>query len=150
MRSRAPPFWYVRTSNIPSASVGEFTSNSTGRVDASESVSNATVLSMPKVSQRPHSGLNASHAAISMNVAKASLSQMPFHQRMVTRSPNHIWASSCATTSATSCRSGCVALTGSTRRRFSLNVMHPRFSIAPAAKSGSASSSTLSPGYGMP
>jgi hypothetical protein len=29
-----------------------------------------------------------------MKVAKASLSQMPFHQTMVTRSPNHIWASS--------------------------------------------------------
>ena len=36
-----------------------------------------------------------------MNVANASLSQMPFHQRIVTRSPNHMWASSWATTSAT-------------------------------------------------
>ncbi len=38
-----------------------------------------------------------------MNVANASLSQMPFHQRIVTRSPNHMWASSWATTSATFC-----------------------------------------------
>ena len=31
-----------------------------------------------------------------MNVANASFSQMPFHQRIVTRSPNHMCASSCA------------------------------------------------------
>ena len=37
-----------------------------------------------------------------MNVANASFSQMPFHQRIVTRSPNHMCASSCATVSATS------------------------------------------------
>ena len=36
-----------------------------------------------------------------MNVANASLSQMPFHQVIVTRSPNHMCAFSCATTSAT-------------------------------------------------
>ena len=44
-----------------------------------------------------------------MNVANASLSQMPFHQRIVTRSPNHMCASSWATTSATRlhARSGC-------------------------------------------
>ncbi len=29
-----------------------------------------------------------------MKVAKASLSQMPSHQPIVTRSPNHMWASS--------------------------------------------------------
>ena len=32
MRSSAPPFWYVSTSNMPSASAGERTSNSTVRV----------------------------------------------------------------------------------------------------------------------
>ncbi len=36
-----------------------------------------------------------------MKVAKASLSQMPFHHFMVTRSPNHMWAISWAMTSAT-------------------------------------------------
>jgi hypothetical protein len=36
-----------------------------------------------------------------MNVANASLSHSPFHHFMVTRSPNHMWASSWATTSAT-------------------------------------------------
>ena len=43
-----------------------------------------------------------------MNVAKASFSQMPFHQPMVTRSPNHMWAISWATTSATRCSSAWV------------------------------------------
>ena len=51
--------------------------------------------------QRSHSGRKASVASISMNVAKASLSQMPFHHFMVTRSPNHMWAISWAMTSAT-------------------------------------------------
>ena len=31
-----------------------------------------------------------------MNSAKDSLSHRSFHQRMVTRSPNHMWASSCS------------------------------------------------------
>ncbi len=47
-----------------------------------------------------------------MNVANASFSQMPFHQRIVTRSPNHMWASSCATVSATSSCSSCVGVAG--------------------------------------
>ena len=67
------------------------------------------VRSRPNVVQRSHSGRNASHAAISMNVANASLSQMPFHHLIVTRSPNHMWASSWATTSATFCSSAWVA-----------------------------------------
>ena len=81
-----------------------------------------------------------------MNVAKASFSQMPFHQRIVTRSPNHMWASSWAMTSTTFCSSGWVAREGSTRRRTSRKVTHPRFSIAPKAKSGTATRSSLSPG----
>ena len=54
----------------------------------------------PKVVHRCHSGFQASTASISMKVAKASLSQRPFHQDIVTRSPNHMCAFSCATTSA--------------------------------------------------
>ena len=131
---------------MPSASAGDTTSNSTGRVLARLSVSKAAVRSNPKVSQRLHAGRKASQAATSMNVAKASLSQIPFHQRMVTRSPNHMWASSCDTTSATSCSSVCVAVAGSTSRTLSRKVMQPRFSIAPAAKSGNATRSTLSEG----
>jgi hypothetical protein len=50
-----------------------------------------------------------------MKVAKASLSQMPFHHFMVTRSPNHMWAISWAMTSTTACSSACVDVAGSTR-----------------------------------
>jgi hypothetical protein len=54
-----------------------------------------------------------------MNVAKASFSQMPFHHFMVTRSPNHMWAISWATTSARFCSSNCVAAAGSASSRLS-------------------------------
>ena len=94
---------------MPSASAGETTSYSTGRVLARLSVSKARCWrSRLNVSHRFQSGRKASHAATSMKVAKASLSQMPFHHRIVTRSPNHMCASSWATTSATSCSSPCV------------------------------------------
>ena len=135
---------------MPSASAGERTSNSTVRVLSSESISKAPLRSTPNEVHRSQSGRYASHAATSMNVANASLSQMPFHHRIVTRSPNHMWASSWATTSAISCCSFCVLVAGSTSTMFSRNVMQPRFSMAPAAKSGSATRSTLSLGYAMP
>ena len=84
-----------------------------------------------------------------MNVAKASFSQMPFHQRIVTRSPNHMCASSCATVSATSSSSAGVALSGSISRSVSRYVTRPRFSIAPWAKSGIATLSSFASGYGI-
>ena len=113
MRSSAPPFWYVSTSNMPSQSAGERTSYSTERVLASESVSKADACARGRTSSSGASrGGYASQAAISMNVANASLSQMPFHQRIVTRSPNHMWASSWATTSATTSRSLWVLVAG--------------------------------------
>ena len=63
----------------------------------------------PKSTQTFHSGRNASVHFISMNVANASFSQMPFHHFIVTRSPNHMCASSWWMTSATFCSSGWVA-----------------------------------------
>ena len=84
-----------------------------------------------------------------MKVANASLSQIPSHQRMVTRSPNHMWAISWATTSATRSRSARAAPASSTSRAVSRKVTHPRFSMAPKAKSGMATRSSLSAGYGM-
>ena len=57
-----------------------------------------------------------------MNVANASLSQMPFHHGMVTRSPNHMWATSWATTSATRSISVCEAAASSTRSAVSRKV----------------------------
>ncbi len=76
-----------------------------GRVACSPSTEKAAARETPKATQRCHSGFQASTASISMKVAKASLSQMPFHQLIVTRSPNHMWAFSWATTSATRCSS---------------------------------------------
>ena len=117
-----------------------------GRVACSPSTEKAAARETPKATQRCHSGFQASTASISMKVAKASLSQMPFHQLIVTRSPNHMWAFSWATTSATRCSSAWEAAPASTSRAVSRKVMAPRFSMAPAAKSGMASRSSLSPG----
>ena len=150
MRRTEAPFSYVRRSNIASQSRGARTSYSMGRLAWSPSTPIAAARETPKLTQRCHSGFQAWTASISMKVANASLSQIPFHHTMVTRSPNHMWASSCATTSAIRSRSMWDAAASSTRRAVSRNVIAPRFSIAPAAKSGIARRSTLSPGYGMP
>src|SRR3546814_6238418 len=64
-----------------------------GRVVVRASVSKAVDRARPKPTQRSHSGRNASVTFSSMKVAKASFSQMPFHHFIVTRSPNHMWAS---------------------------------------------------------
>ena len=146
MRTTDAPFWYVRTSNIPSASSGASTANSTGRVERMPSVFMAAARPVEKLTQRSHSGRKLSTASSSMNVAKASLSQMPFHHFIVTRSPNHMWAISWATTSATRSSSRRLAVSGSTRSAVSRKVTHPRFSMAPKAKSGRAIRSSLSPG----
>ncbi len=81
-----------------------------------------------------------------MKVANASFSQIPFHHFIVTRSPNHMWAISWQTTSATRSSSTRAAWAGSTNRTDSRKVTQPRFSIAPNAKSGIATRSSLSAG----
>ena len=99
---------------MPSASAGETTGYSIGRVASRASVSKAALRDSPKSTQRCQSGRKASVQVISMKVAKASLSQMPFHHFMVTRSPNHMCAISWAMTSTTACSSACVDVAGST------------------------------------
>ncbi len=113
-------------------------------------MSKAALRDSPKLVQRRQSGRSESVALSSMKVAKASLSQMPFHQAMVTRSPNHMWAISWLTTSATFCNSGWLARAGSISNSTSRNVTQPRFSMAPKAKSGMATRSSFPPGYGIP
>ena len=81
-----------------------------------------------------------------MKVANASFSQIPFHQRIVTRSPNHMCASSCAIVSATSRRSAKVASASSMSSSVSRYVTSPVFSIAPCAKSGIAAWSSFASG----
>ena len=131
---------------MPWASSGRPTGNSTGRVACRPSTAMAASRSTPKLTQRCHSGRNASTASTSMKVAKASLSQIPFHHFMVTRSPNHMWAISWQTTSATRSSSTLAAWSGSTRSTDSRKVTQPRFSMAPKAKSGMATRSSLSAG----
>ena len=79
---------------MDSASAGVTTGYSMGRVEARASTSKAAARSAQKPDHMSQSGRHASTALTSMNVAKASFSQIPFHQRMVTRSPNQRWASS--------------------------------------------------------
>src|ERR1700728_33270 len=134
---------------MPSASLGGPTGYSMGRVEWTPSTAKAASRDGAKPTQRSHDGRKASTQSVSMKVAKASLSQMPSHQPMVTRSPNHMWANSWATTSATRSSSARAALFGSTSSAESREVMQPRFSMTPAAKSRMATRSTFSPGYGM-
>ncbi len=87
-----------------------------GLVEPSPSIAMAPSRLTAKVDHRSHSGRKASTQSISMKVAKASLSQIPFHHLMVTRSPNHMWAVSWAMTSATRSISSRVAVSGSISR----------------------------------
>ena len=70
---------------MPSASWGDTTSYSIGRVLSRASTSKAPVRDSPKSTHRSQSGRMWSAAFISMNVANASFSQMPFHHFIVTR-----------------------------------------------------------------
>ena len=76
-------------------------------------------------------------ASTDMNVAKLSFSQRSSHQRIVTRSPNHMWAISCRMAFARSSRTASVTLERKTID--SLKVTQPMFSIAPALNSGTKS-----------
>ena len=72
-------------------------------------------------------------AHVEANEAKASLSHRSSHQRIVTRSPNHMCAISCSRKVATSSRLACVG--GVRHSTLSVQVTQPQFSIAPP-KSG--------------
>ena len=67
--------------------------------------------------------------------AKDSLSQIPSHQRIVTRLPNHMCAISCAMTWARNRRIPSVVRERNTNSS-SVKVTSPGFSIAPALNSG--------------
>ena len=101
---------------MPSASSGDSTWNSIGRVASRASVSMAIVRDRANSTHRCQSGRHASVAFISMKVAKASLSQMPFHHFIVTRFPNHMCAVSWLMTSVRLRSSGVVAAVGSMSR----------------------------------
>ena len=84
-----------------------------------------------------HSGCIAATGLFSIHVANPSFSQMLSHHCIVTRSPNHWCAISCAITSATSFFAPTDAVFWSISSAVSRYVIAPKFSIAPASKSGS-------------
>ncbi len=84
---------------------------------------------------------------VSIQVAKASLSQMSSHQAAVTRSPNHWWANSWAATSAYRRRRATPSCSAEVSTSDSENVTRPTFSIAPnCTVKGMASTSSFSYG----
>ena len=84
--------------------------------------------------QLPGSPVASSTVSVPSSSANDSFSQRSSHQRIVTRSPNHMCAISCATTVARSRRRSSV--TFDRNRKSSVNVTMPAFSIAPALKPG--------------
>ena len=78
-------------------------------------------------------------------MANDSFSHRSFHHSMVTRSPNHMWASSCRIVSARISYAASVTLERKTY--WSRMVTAPAFSIAPALNSGTNSWSYFSNGY---
>ncbi len=70
-------------------------------------------------------------------MAKLSFSHRSSHHRMVTRSPNHMWAISWRIVSARPSRSASVTLERNRCR--SENVTQPAFSMAPKLNSGTNS-----------
>ena len=95
-------------SNISLISSGVFASARIVRVTFCASRFIAPFMSLATCSSMCHSGFHASSGLFSIQVAKPSFNQMLFHHFIVTMSPNHWCAISCATTDATSA----FALTG--------------------------------------
>ena len=79
-----------------------------------------------------------------MNSAKDSLSHRSFHHFMVTRSPNHMCASSCSRVRSRSSRSK--SLTFEENMKRSCTMTRPMFSIAPELYSGANTWSYLAYG----
>src|SRR5947208_3368465 len=73
-------------------------------------------------------------AKMAMKLAKLSFSHRSSHHRIVTRSPNHMWAISCRMVSARRSRAASVTRDRKTYR--SLKGMQAAFSMAPELDSG--------------
>ena len=79
-------------------------------------------------------------------MANDSFSQRSSHQRIVTRSPNHMWDNSCSKVSS---RAWYVAGVARLRNTYSSRtVTQPTFSIAPPLYSGTKTWSYFPNGYG--
>lgn len=73
-----------------------------------------------RLTQISYSGKQWSTARYCAHVAKPSLSQRSVHHDIVTRLPNHMWDTSCATVSATLCWDSREEFSGSINRAVSL------------------------------
>ncbi len=82
-----------------------------------------------KVAQPSVYGVAFTAAQVAAHDAKASLSHRSSHHCIVTRSPNHMCAISCSSTSATRARWPWVG--GLRNSTLSVQVTQPQFSIAP-------------------
>jgi hypothetical protein len=67
-----------------------------GCVETSESSANGRASVATKSRHMPHAGTRSAVAFQPTNVANDSFSQRSFHHAIVTRSPHHMWVSSCA------------------------------------------------------
>ena len=119
----------------------------TGWVDGSWSWRYAQLFSIAlKVVQASVHSVASAEAMVDAHSANDSLSHRSFHHFMVTRSPNHMCASSCRIVSTR--RSLIASVTFDRKTYVSVNVTAPAFSIAPALNSGTNSWSYLAKGYG--
>ena len=118
----------------------------TGWVDGSWSWRYAQVFSIAwNVVHASFHSVASAVAMVDAHSANDSLSQRSFHHFMVTRSPNHMCASSCRI--VTTRRSLIASVTFERNTYASVNVIAPAFSIAPALNSGTKSWSYFSNGY---
>src|SRR5205823_3712377 len=90
-----------------------------------------------------HSGFTVVVHFSPTKLANDSFSQRSFHQAIVTRSPHHMWVSSCAATLNTALNVAVDAVFWSAARSVVRYVIAPGFSIAPASKSGMPIASTF-------
>jgi len=91
----------VIASKLSVASAAFATVPRMGWVDRSASRCSAVAFPASKSSHTRQPGRQRSTILYAIQVAKASFSQRSSHQTMVTQLPNHWWASSWVTTSAT-------------------------------------------------
>src|SRR6187431_3786904 len=133
-------------SKLTSTSCRSWISATIGWVDESWSWRYAQSFSwVPKVVQASVQWVAADWQVVEAHSAKDTLSHRSFHQRIVTRLPNHMWASSCSTVRAR--RSTMDSVTLDRKTYISLIVTQPAFSIAPMLYSGVKSWSYFSKGY---
>src|SRR5690554_491527 len=110
----------------------------TGCVDGSWSWRYAQLFSIAwNVVQTSVHSVASATAIVEAHSANDSFSQRSFHHFMVTRSPNHMWASSCRM--VTTRRSLTASVTFDRKTYVSVKVTAPAFSMAPALNSGTNS-----------